>query len=82
MIFASVGGGGLLSSFRAERRGGGRASQKTIFPKLCDGKIGLRYYDFVFLLLGEQKNEILGESHPRGQNLNSISAEGHFLACL
>jgi hypothetical protein len=48
LIFASVGGGGLLSSFRAERCGGGGASQKTIFPKLCDGKIGLRYYDFVF----------------------------------
>lgn len=60
---------------------GGRASQKTISPMLCEGEIGMRYYDFA------QEGEISGESHffaarsAKKQNLNSICAEGHFLAC-
>jgi len=57
---------------------GGRASQKTIepMPNWARG-IGLRYYAFVFS--GKIQSIRL---NPRGQRLNPISAEGHFLACL
>jgi hypothetical protein len=52
-------------------------AKKPFFLMLCEERIGLRYYDFA--------QEGASSTFSRGekkQNLNSISAEGHFLACL
>ena len=51
--------------------------KKPFFLMLCEERIGLRYYDFA--------QEGASSTFSRGekkQNLNSISAEWHFLACL
>ena len=51
--------------------------KKPFFLMLCEERIGLRYYDFA-----QEGASSTFSSGEKKQNLNSISAEGHFLACL